>query len=138
MWAYDRKTILRWHELAINHCPGYAEGFRKIMYIGTCPECNKDFELSPLQYKSARRKDLVSCPHCKQENVPDEPKSVETHDTSLKIPGTYAKVLRLVGFLIAVLGKEKTIAALTTDPEHKKLRARIRKELIQKRKCKPS
>lgn len=129
-WGVGRRTVLRWHDIALEYAPKYCEGFAHIRNIAQCPSCRADFEVTELQRRYSRRRSLISCPHCKEFSLPDI-QTIEETKKSLKIPGRYARVLRIVGHMVAIFGTAATTNILTTHPDYKKLRANIRRILGQ-------
>ena len=132
-WGVHRTTIRRWVDVAAEaNTPGFKRGFSRVMRLADCPECEKEIELTELQYLQLSRNWSIDCPHCNC-RVKTNPHLKEVIDLDQRIPGTHAKVLRIVGWLINRWGVESTQKILndSPDPNHKQIRQAIRKLLLQ-------
>jgi DNA-directed RNA polymerase subunit RPC12/RpoP len=133
LWGFNRATIRRWVEVAADaNTPGFKRGFSRVIRLADCPECEKEIELTELQYLQLNRNWSIDCPHCNN-RIKANPHLKEVVDLDQKIPGTHAKVLRIVGWLVNTHGVEVTQKILNDSPEpnHKQIRQAIRKLLIQ-------
>ena len=133
MWQVHRNTVRRWVEVATNaNTPGFNRAFDQVIKLANCSHCESEIKLSDLQYLHLKRNWLIECPKCGS-GFKAEPRLKEVTDLDMKIPGRYAQVLRIVGWLINSHGIEKTklILSSSQSPEHKIIRSNIRKLLLQ-------
>ena len=133
LWGVHRSTIRRWVDIAAEaNTPGFKRGFSRVVRLAECPECEQEITLTELQYLQLSRNWSILCPQCDR-RVKSSPHLKEVIDLEQKIPGTHAKVLRIVGWLISTRGVELTQSILndSLEPSHRQIRQAIRKLLIQ-------
>ncbi len=132
MWGVHRNTVRRWVEVATDaNTPGFNRAFDQVIKLADCPYCQSEIRLNDLQYLHLKRNWLIECSKCGA-GFKAEPRLKEVTDLDMKIPGLFAKVLRIVGYLINLYGIEATKKILSDSPldRDKKIRLQIRKLLV--------
>ena len=132
LWGVHRSTIRRWVEVASEaNTPGFKRGFSRVVRLAKCPKCEQENTLTELQYLQLSRNWSINCSQCDR-RIKSTPHLKEVIDLEQKIPGTHAKVLRIVGWLISTYGSETTQNILndSSEPSHRQIRQAIRKLLI--------
>ncbi len=129
MWGVHRNTVRKWAEVAVN-APGFHNGFSQVQRLATCPHCQHENHLNDLQYLHLKRNWMIECSSCGS-NYKTEPRLLEVTDLNQRVPGRYAKILRIVGWLIDVyeVNQTKQILTTSTTERDKRLRSAIRKIL---------
>ena len=131
-WNVHRNTVRRWVEVATDaNTPGFNRAFSQVLKLADCPHCNSEIKLNDLQYLHLKRNWLLECTKCGA-GFKAEPRLKEVTDLDLKIPGLFAKVLRICGWLINNYGVEATKKILSDSPlqRDKTIRQAIRKLLV--------
>lgn len=132
MWGIHRNTVRRWVEIATDaNTPGFNRAFDQVLKLADCPHCESEIRLNDLQYLHLKRNWLIECPLCGA-GFKADPRLKEVSNLDMKLPGRYAKVLRIVGYLIGVYGIEQTKKTLSDSQcdRDKQIRQAIRKLLI--------
>ena len=132
MWGIHRNTVRRWVEVTTDaNTPGFNRAFDQVLKLADCPHCQAEIKLNDLQYLHLKRNWLIECPKCGA-GFKAEPRLKEVTDLDMKIPGRYAQVLRIVGWLINTQGVEQTKKILSDSQcdRHKQIRQSIRKLLV--------
>ncbi len=132
LWGFNRNTLRRWVEVATEaNTPGFNRAFDQVIKLADCPHCQTEIRLNDLQYLHLKRNWLLECPNCGS-GFKAEPRLKEVSNLDMKLPGRYAKVLRIVGWLIGVHGIEETKKILSESQcdRDKQIRQAIRKLLI--------
>ena len=132
MWGVHRNTVRRWVEVATDaNTPGFNRAFDQVIKLADCSHCKSEIRLNDLQYLHLKRNWLIECSKCGA-GFKAEPRLKEVTDLDMKIPGLFAKVLRIVGYLINLYGIEATKKILSDSPldRDKKIRLQIRKLLV--------
>lgn len=124
-WGFDRRTINRWQNLAIDYAPLFNLAFDFIYHYADCPACGSSFRITEIDNRKLKRGWSISCPKCLTKTHMVSKTEVGTN-SGMKIPGQHAKVLRFIGIMVASFGNDKTIKLLTTAPEGKEARKFIR------------
>ena len=131
LWGVHRNTIRRWINVAVDaRCPGFHNGFSSILRVAQCPDCESEIKLTEKQFLHLSRRWSMQCPKCGYV-FRAKPEIREVTDLDQRVPGLFAKILRIVGWLINVYGIETTKSILSDSqiPEHKIIRAHIRRML---------
>ncbi len=132
MWGVHRNTVRRWVEIATDaNTPGFNRAFDQVIKLADCSHCKSEIRLNDLQYLHLKRNWLIECFKCGS-GFKAEPRLKEVTDLDMKIPGLFAKVLRIVGYLINSYGIEQTkkILSDSTLDRDKQIRQAIRKLLV--------
>ena len=132
LWGYNRNTLRRWVEVATQaNTPGFNRAFDQVIKLADCPHCQTEIKLNDIQYLHLKRNWLIECPQCGS-GFKAEPRIKEVSNLDLKLPGRYAQVLRIVGWLIGTYGIEATkkILSDSTVERDKQIRQAIRKLLV--------
>ncbi len=132
LWGYNRNTLRRWVEVATEaNTPGFNRAFDQVIKLADCPHCQTENKLNDIQYLHLKRNWLIECPSCGA-GFKAEPRIKEVSNLDLKLPGRYAQVLRIVGWLIGAYGIEATKKILSDSPtvRDKQIRQAIRKLLV--------
>jgi hypothetical protein len=129
LWGLDRRTVYRWHQVALDFAPGYYTGFQGSRIIAQCVECNHSQVIDDLWRMRIRRPSYkYVCPGCFEDELKPEIKVQQYTRNRVHLTATQATVLRLVGGLIQNHGTAETKRILTSSNEskHKKLRNFLR------------
>ncbi len=132
LWGFNRNTLRRWVEVATEaNTPGFNRAFDQVIKLADCPHCQSEIKLNDLQYLHLKRNWLLECPNCGV-GFKAEPRLKEISNINMKLPGRYAQVLRIVGWLIGNYGIEQTKKILSDSQceRDKQIRQAIRKLLI--------